>query len=258
MFKFLEESAWLPPLSIVIMVALFVAAHFMVQRSLKIKEGNETVGFLAHQIGILYAVLIGFIAVTSWNNFDNAALIAENETNSLADVYRIANNFSKETKERIQTLALRYAKLLVSKEWPLMQEGGESKAANQTAGEIFDALASFQPQAKNEANLQKQGLKEVLLFLDNRRERLDKNLEGFPNVIWIILLVGAILMIGITFFIYPYNRIRQLIMTGMLTALIGMQLTLINEFAYPFRGTIIVSPTRWEKMIEKIQNQNFY
>jgi hypothetical protein len=258
MFVFLEKSAWLPPLFIAIMVAIFVGAHFIVQRMLKVKDANEIAGFVAHQIGILYAVLLGFIAVTSWSNFDRSALTAENERDALADLYRIANNLPDKTKEPIEDLSLRYATLMVTEEWPAMQNGGQSQEAAQASEGIFNALASFQPKNKNESNLQKQGLKEATNFLNLRQERLKQNTEGLPNIIWWILLVGAILMISITFFIHPINRTRQLIMTGMLTVLIGMQLSLINEFIYPFRGAVSVGSEGWKTMVDRISTHQFY
>ena len=125
MFYLMEHADWLVTVLIIAaMVIFFVGMHsivlcFMPQK----KSENEIASITAHLIGMLYAVLLGFIAVSAWGNFDHSAENAKAEENAIADLYRISGNFPTNIRENIQKNILEYAKLMPTEEWPAMQHG---------------------------------------------------------------------------------------------------------------------------------------
>ena len=55
-------------------------------------------------LGILFALLVGFIAVEVWNNFDKAKIAVATEASALRAVVLLAGNFPDEQKTRIYAL----------------------------------------------------------------------------------------------------------------------------------------------------------
>src|SRR5215472_13092975 len=52
-------------------------------------------------LGILFALLVGFIAVDVWNNYDKAKLAVVSEASALRAVVLLAETFPEEQKKRI-------------------------------------------------------------------------------------------------------------------------------------------------------------
>ena len=63
-----------------------------------------------------------------------------------------------------------------------------------------------------------------------------------PGVVWLVLLVGAFVTIGFTFFFGTENLRAQALMTGALALLIFFGLLIIIAIDHPFTGTVSVEP----------------
>ena len=71
-------------------------------------------------LGILFALLVGFIAVEVWNNFDKAKVAVASEAGALRAVVLLAENFPEEQKTRIHALIDRHIDEAMNREWPTM------------------------------------------------------------------------------------------------------------------------------------------
>src|SRR5262249_8500683 len=73
-------------------------------------------------LGILFALLVGFIAVDVWNNYDKAKLAVVSEASALRAVVLLAGTFPDEQKKRIYVLIDRHIEDAANKEWPMMAQ----------------------------------------------------------------------------------------------------------------------------------------
>jgi hypothetical protein len=71
-------------------------------------------------LGILFALLVGFIAVEVWSNFDKANVAVASEASALRAVVPFAGTFPEEQKTRIHALIDRHIEEAINKEWPAM------------------------------------------------------------------------------------------------------------------------------------------
>jgi hypothetical protein len=71
-------------------------------------------------LGILFALLVGFIAVEVWSAFDKAKVAVASEASALRAVVLLAGTFPEEQKARIYALLNRHIEEAVNKEWPAM------------------------------------------------------------------------------------------------------------------------------------------
>src|SRR5215510_3841044 len=113
-------------MALIVFVVTFVIAggvYFVVTR---LAETDWAAAFKAVSpgllpvLGVLFALLIGFIAVEVWNTFDRAKTAVTTEASSLRAVVLLARNFPEEQKTRIETLINRHIEEAVNKEWPEM------------------------------------------------------------------------------------------------------------------------------------------
>jgi hypothetical protein len=73
-------------------------------------------------LGIIFGLLVGFIAVEIWGDFDRAKAAVTSEASALRGVLLLAANFSPEEEAQLRTLVSRHIEKCVNEEWPAMAE----------------------------------------------------------------------------------------------------------------------------------------
>ena len=54
------------------------------------QANNEVAGFIITMLGVVYGVILGFMVVVVWQQFEDAQSAAQREANGLVDVFRLA------------------------------------------------------------------------------------------------------------------------------------------------------------------------
>src|SRR5205807_6291102 len=81
-------------------VGLAIGGLLLVRQSVELstlERHNDVAGFIIAVIGVLYAVLLAFVVVISWQNFDRAEQIANSEAELVSGLYRDASAFQPQT-----------------------------------------------------------------------------------------------------------------------------------------------------------------
>jgi phosphate/sulfate permease len=71
-------------------------------------------------------------------------------------------------------------------------------------------------------------------------------------VVWTIVLLGAVLTIGFTFFFGMPSKRMHMVMTGGFTAGTMLVLILIVALDWPFRGEVQASPSMFHRVMENM------
>src|SRR5262245_19837304 len=93
--------------------------------------------------GILFALLVGFIAVEVWGNFDKAKTAVTTEASALRAVVLLAGAFPDEQRTRIYALVNRHIDEAVNKEWPEMAQQRSFASGQQTIGSCIVMPRTF-------------------------------------------------------------------------------------------------------------------
>src|SRR5215212_434615 len=92
-------------------MALAVGDLIVVQRLVPIAvrwQHNDVVGFIYAVPGVTYAVLLGLMVVAVWEDWNSAAVTADDEASSLAEIFWIADRMTESDGHHIQELARSY------------------------------------------------------------------------------------------------------------------------------------------------------
>jgi len=230
-------------------VACFVAFHAYLQRRLKtdvLRRHNDVTGYLFSAVGVLYAVVLGFVVVVVWQKYDNTMSNVEAEVNATGDLYHVVDGYSPAARSRIRAGLQRYAATVVRVEWPAMERGEDVPS---TGLELLEGIAytinTFGPTNYRELAAQAAAIGDMQRLLDARRQRLVQAGPAVPSVLWFALVSGALAMIAFCFIFGVDNRPAQLVMTAILVGFIGILFIVINEFSGPFSGSVFISPDGW-------------
>lgn len=233
------------------MVGISCGAHVLVRRLAPhevLKRHNDVTGFASSLVGIIYAVLLAFVVIVVWQEFDAATSVSQQEASAVGDLYHLAYGLPPAQQSKLQHDLARYINLMINDEWPLMQYGLSSAKTERAGHVILHDVMDIQPRTPAQGTVFATALQMVQTFFDARRQRLSENVTAVPPILWFTLIVGAIFTIGFTFFFGMDNGKIQLTMTAIIAALIALMFVLIIELDFPFRGGTRIGPGDWVEL----------
>jgi hypothetical protein len=202
-------------------------------------------------LGILFALLVGFIAVEVWNNFDKAKLAVASEASALRAVVLLAGTFPDEQKTRIYALIDRHIDEAMNKEWPAMaqQQATLSTLRANALIEALDEVLTLKPADDRQRIAQPEMVKALESALDARRQRIIVSQSAVGKVKWAgILLQGLCTLIAIAM-VHSDNRLTSAIALTLFATGIALSLLLIAAYSRPFTGEISVKPDLLKQVI---------
>lgn len=254
MFFLTTQPLWLASLVVIVpatllaMVGPYVVRRFVVLS--RLRTNNEVAGFKFATIGVLYAVMLAFAIVVVWERFNQADNVVAAEAAAAATVFRLTRGLEPEHGGAVSRAVAAYLSAAVSKDWPAMEQGTESAEVTEALNDIYGAVLGFRSSTADNTVALAAILQQLDSVSDARRERLVVANGVVPDIIWVVLIAGAVVTIGFTFFFGTDNLIAQSMMTGALSVLIFAGLLTIVAIDHPFAGSVKVGPEALSKVIE--------
>jgi hypothetical protein len=128
--------------------AIAVALHSFFRRRVpayRLQPHHEVAGFLVAIVGVLYAVMLGFLVISVWASFDLAQRNADAETNDVSDILHLALAFPQPASTRTRDLIGHYALEVRNREWDMLAEGREDVTARRLMLDALGAVATMRP-----------------------------------------------------------------------------------------------------------------
>jgi hypothetical protein len=201
-------------------------------------------------LGILFALLVGFIAVEVWGNFDKAKVAVTTEASALRALVLLAGNLPEEQRTRIYALINRHIEKAVNEEWPAMAQQRASLSTLPTAliEELHDMLA-LKPADDRQRAAQPEMIKALHTALDARRQRIVISQAAIGAVKWAgILLQGFCTLVAIAM-VHSDNRLACGITLTLFATGIALSVLLIAAYSRPFMSERSVGPELLQQVI---------
>jgi hypothetical protein len=206
------------------------------------KAHNDLAGFTLAVVGVLYAVLLAFIAIATWNAFSKASDIVESESDYAGGIYFDTRGLPQAKGQAIRDAIERYVSAVINQEWPLQRAGKTPDQGWQPLRDLNTAIASIQPQNLGEAMIQAELLNSWNQLYLMRSSRLSAVQGHVPGPVWWVVFLGGVITTSYTYFFGYLNFAMHMAMTGILAATLALVVVLIIDLDRPFRGAISVSP----------------
>ena len=226
---------------------LLIVRHFVPHSRLKIH--HDVADPILGAVGAVYAVLIAFVVVTVWQTFDKSNSNVEMEANYMADIYRDAEAFSPDFRQKVGDLMREYRQAVADDEWPAMQSGQMSPKVENIMRRLWTLYTSYQPKTVTEQSFFDESVRKLNSFRELRRQRLMDSRTGIEPLLWFVLVGGAVATISFTFLFGAEDVKAQIIMVVILSAMISLILFTIMELDYPFTGAVSISSGPFKEML---------
>jgi hypothetical protein len=208
-------------------------------------RANEMVGFAMSSFSMLYGLLLGLLAVAAYQNYSVTSDLVTKEAGSLAALYRTSAALPDPVGPALATLLRDYTREVIDVSWPQQQQGIVPGGGSRLVAAYFDRLQAFEPTTMREQTLHAEALAIANDLVQTRRARLVSVTGGIPNILWWVVLTGALINI-VLLWMLDMARHTHVILTGMIGGFLGLVIFLVAAMDYPFRGEVSVTPEPFE------------
>src|SRR5579864_6233829 len=117
--------AWL--FFVVVLIALTAisgAGLFLFQRIVPQSDElahNDVAGPIIGTIGTILAVVLSFLLIGNWQEYDAAAATVAQEASAVADLYHSAAYLPPQVASQVRAACRNYVEIVVGTEWPTMR-----------------------------------------------------------------------------------------------------------------------------------------
>src|SRR6185436_18099531 len=253
---------WIPNLPVVVIallalagMALITLAIYALVMRLAESERAEAVQALSPgmlpPMGILFALIVGFLAVGVWGNVDSAEEAVSNEASALRSAAILTDDLPSDVRVRVRADIRRQIENAVNDEWPAMEEQRATLSA--VPAPLADALnvaLRLDPRSGDVgAETQRQLVGSVQDALAARRERIFLSQEDINAVKWLGLLsLAALTLVGIGL-VHSGNRTTTRLAMGLFAAAVAVVITMLAAENEPFAGQLGINPDLLEQVL---------
>ena len=201
-------------------------------------------------LGILFALLVGFIAVEVWSSFDKAKAAVAAEASALRSVVLLARNFPADQRSRLYSLINRHVEIAVNEEWPEMAQQRATLSLLPVAllEALQDAL-SMKAADDRERTAQPEIVRALEAALDARRQRIVISESAVGGVKWVGIILQALCTLVAIAMVHSDNRRACAISLATFATGVALSLLLIAAYSRPFTGANSVGPQLLKQVI---------
>jgi hypothetical protein len=208
---------------------------------------NELIGWQISVLGTAYAVIVGFMLYAAWTNFELADGNAEAEANALVNVVRIAQSLPAPQNRKVRDLGSEYVDIMLNEEWPAMDRLTVSPHSRRVIEQLWTTVMSAPVHNASEQTSLDHTITQLAKMTEHRRLRELQVNSNLPEILWAVLVIGAVLTISSACLFDIANFRLHMMQVFMLSFLLALALVAISDINRPFQGAVHVAPAGFEK-----------
>lgn len=206
-------------------------------------SGDEASSRVFTVVAGLEAVLTAFVLISVFDTMDSARTNSLHEADSLVAVYWDADLLPPDSRDQIQKLVHAYASTVVNQEWPAMREGlPVAETGRAQLDQIHNAIAAVVPNSFSSEDRQTQISTDLATVYQDRQQRLDVAANQVHPIVWLSLIVGAVLSVGLTCLFGGEKLRTHIVVASALAGTVTILLFATYQLQNPFGGVAPVGP----------------
>jgi uncharacterized membrane protein len=233
-------------------IGLLVVRRYILPK-LRIHDSDS--GFcsaMQQAVMVFYGLVVALILVNAWQHYSDVANVISQEATAVAVLYRDVSSDPEPSRSQLQKQLREYVVQIIRQAWPLQQRG-EIPSADVKMMDTFQAtLNSFEPLTEGQKVLHAESMRDYDRLVVAHGLRLDAVQVRLPNVLWFIIIAGALISLSSSFFFRVEDVWLQGIQVSLLAAFIGIAIFLIFTFDRPFRGELGLRPDSYQLVYDQL------
>lgn len=238
------------------LIGLF-ATRSWVRRLHKIDHShNDIVGYYLAAITVFAAITLGLVAVGTWETYTDVQSRVDHEAACLASVYRDATGYPEPLRTALQDDLRWYYHQVVIVGWPMQRRGIVPDVSGVALHKFENDFMTFEPTTERDKILDAETYRAYNELTEARRDRMNSITAELPSPVWVMVIVGAILSIAVTWFFDAASFGMHFCLSFLYSMLIGLLIYLIVSLDNPYRGRISVGPDPLVRVHDQLMVQS--
>lgn len=200
-------------------------------------------------VGVVYAVILGFVIVVVWQQFGDASAGVQREVSELGVLLRDAKAFPQPVREDVTERIVAYARAVVDEEWATMAKGERSPAALAAYERVWEAYYAYEPATPQAAAFRDESLGVLTELSRSRRERVLAARSSVPTLLWVMLVLGGVVVIGYTLLLSVRNAVLHAVSVAVVTLVVSVALFIVLTLDHPFTGSLRIDPYAFQDLV---------
>jgi hypothetical protein len=205
-----------------------------------------------------FAVLLGLVVVLAFTSYDESRAGAETEALTLAQQYEVVHLLPPAAGRRLASELLCYGRSVVHEDWPRMQDGTQTDAANPWGVVLFRTLRAIEPKTAAQQAAYAKYLDQRLDREGARSARIHGAVGVIPGPLWLVLFVIAAMIVGFMLLFADSGKraFVQATLIGAVVAVMVATLLVIGFLNNPYRpGLGSLKPTAMERTLRILDEE---
>jgi multisubunit Na+/H+ antiporter MnhC subunit len=252
---------WLAALVIFGAAALSAAAMLIVRR--RAPEGTYfkdpiPAAAVYTVVGTAYMVIVAFVFFVAFESYGGAKADAEEEAIATLAMFHAVHPFDPAVRDQLRGQVICYAREVISSGWPAMRDGGGSSVVDARV----TALEESAERIALEGPKQQAAYDHWFALNEERRRgrqgRIGKASGLVPPVLWLILIVGAVVVIGaVGLFADPREaRVTQAALIAGVAVIVASGLVLVRFLDRPYENKSgSIKPTAMTRTLAQMERE---
>jgi len=219
------------------------------------KRANEMIDAALQSFFVLFGLLLGLVAVATYQDFSFVSDLVDKEASSIGALYRDFTGYPEPVRGQLQGRLRDYARYTIEDGWPQQRKGIVPAGGTDRITALLDVLVGFEPSKKSEEIFHAEALRQFNHLVELRRSRLANVTMGLPAVLWWVVAFGALLNI-VLIWMQDMEIHVHLILGAVLASILGAVIFLIAALDNPFRGIESVGPDPIALVYETLMRPN--
>ncbi len=198
-------------------------------------ETPDVMEYMTMMIGVVYAIVLGLAIAGVWEANSAAGAHVQQEAQALHEISQQVQIFPDDVSEDVREAIDAYVDYAVNEEWDHMVDHGELTArGNDLLNGVRTAVTQYEPTTVGEVTAYQGMVDRLSVATEGRAGRAESAQPTMPQVVWIGLFTGAVVVIGLVFMLQIQQTTRQLVVAGLFSTLISFLLYLVWFFDAPY------------------------
>lgn len=223
----------------------------------RLEGSQDVVGVMFSAVGVLYTVLLAFLVVLVWEQFNGAQDLTEQEATKISNLLRDANAFPDAIRNEIQGRLITYTRSVIAEEWPTMAHGHQSSKTAKKYRHVWAAYYQYHPKTSQEERFYDESLTRLNDLGEERRLRIISSQSSIPWIMWVMLVVGGVITIAYLYLFAVPDALLHAVMIGSVAGLLAFILFLILALDHPFAGSVQVTPHAYNDIVTSFENGGY-
>jgi hypothetical protein len=215
---------------------------------------NDMLAAILQYFGVIFGLLLGLLAVATYQNRLDVEKSNADEASSLSALYRNLSAYPEPNRTELQNVLTDHTRYLIEDAWPQQRKGIIPVEEPDRVAVLQTRLAVFEPQSKAQELLHENTLRQFNSFYERRRARIYSLTSGIPTILWYTVAVGALVNM-ILLWLFDLRPHAHWILGGLISFYLGTVISVTALMDHPYRGELGLSPEAFELIYHQVMGQ---